>query len=162
MDAQKWAAFLSDPELDNQKFPAPDGQYLLGNILHDALQFLHHADAGFKLLISENPELAQSNSKWIASQQQVIQSFIPALVDFWKYVKDLPPESDKWPYLLEEVGQKLGGTSELLNTIRTEVMTLEVKHKEVVSIIVSNLERLDTIVFDIQGEEYKKLLITMY
>lgn len=161
MDMQKWEAFLSDPELYNDEHHRPDGQYLLGKILHDVLHCLNMSDGCFDLLdllARENPEIIQLHSTWLMETRSFIQAFIPDITAFWQYVTDLPNESQEWPYLIEKVGQRLDSIPDFVKTFERESVKKDIQDNTAISMILSQLRGLDRIVIDIQAEEYGRLL----
>ena len=162
MQTNKWQAFLSDPELnDNQAFHRPpEGKYLFGKILHDVLECLNNFTAILSLLVSSNVDISKNILHWFTSKKSAIESIITEINPLWRHHEELHVSSNEWPELIQTIGSKLDDVPKIVDEFNALKISLNGLANDLVTMAIANLRGLSVINAEIEAEEYKRLWTT--
>ncbi len=159
----EWEKFLNHPKVVNSKISTPADKYLFGKVLHDLLACLNSFTRLCDMASFFSEEISEDTLDWVIKRKPLIEGWISILTLYWSYYEEpTQEERQDWFRLISELGE----VPKEVISINWEVQKLnlpsEEKAKYIITSLVNNLQRLNSICNNIKGNEFLKLWDTDY
>jgi hypothetical protein len=160
MQANKWEAFLSDPELKSSKKyqDLQNGTYLFGKISHDTLACLNNYLAVLSLMSSQEVKVEKNTLARFTAKKEVVETAVIEIYSFLEQNERFPETGRDWPADIEKIGSKLSRVQNFVDEFWDMDESATCIERDLAKMAIANLRGLQAICKDIQAENYKQLL----